>query len=143
MLSLGVACVVATHDDRLRPEIARAWGIALDRDAVRLEVCIRGDSDCRTLVNLRENGQLAVNVTRPTTYRSVQLKGRARVLGAPTDEQLRRAEEHLARFAAEAAEVGLPPALAPRLMGRLCAAITLEIEQIFDQSPGIGAGRQL
>ena len=143
MLTLGVACVVATHDDRLQPEIARAWGIALDSDAMRLEVCIRGESDCPTLVNLRENGQLAMNVRCPTTYRSVQFKGHARVLGAPTDKQLIGAREHLGRFAAEAAQVGLPPALAPRLMGRLCAAVALEIEHVFDQSPGVGAGRRL
>ena len=92
---------------------------------------------------LRESGQLAMNVTRPTTYRSVQFKGHAMMLGTPTHEQLTRAQEHLARFAAEAAQVGLPPALAPRLMGRLCAVVALEIEHVFDQSPGVGAGRRL
>lgn len=142
-LILGVACVVATRDDRLQPEIARAWGIELDRDAARLEVCIRGEPDCRTLANLRDNGQLAMNVTQPTTYRSLQFKGHATVLGPPTEEQLARAQEHLTRFSAEAVQVGVPVQLAPRWMGKLCAAIALDIEQVFDQTPGAGAGRRL
>jgi len=147
-LTLGVACVVATRDDRLQPEITRAWGIALDQDAARLEVCIRGEPDCRTLVNLRENGQLAMNVTRPTTDRSLQFKGRASVLGPPTNQQLARAQEHLARFAAGAAQVGVPPVLSPRWMGNLCAAIALDIVPavaehgltvMHGSSPSVGA----
>jgi hypothetical protein len=142
-LTLGVACVIATRDEQLRPEIARAFGIQLDREAARIEVCVRGEDDCRTLTNLRSNGRLAMNVTQPTTYLSLQFKGHATVLGPPTPEQLARAEAHLARFAAEAAQVGVPVPLAPRWMGELVAAIALDVEQVFDQTPGAGAGRRL
>src|SRR5262252_729834 len=101
-LTLGVACVVATRDEQLRPEIARAFGINLDRDAARIEVCVRGVHDSPTLQNLRRNGRMAMNITQPTTYLSLQFKGHATVLGPPTPEQLACAEAHLGRFAAEA-----------------------------------------
>ena len=115
-LTLGVACVVATRDEQLRPEIARAFGISLDREAGRIEVCVRGEPDCPTLANLRSNGRMAMNITRPTTYLSLQFKGHATVLGPPTPEQLARAEAHLGRFAAEAVQVGVPVPLASRWM---------------------------
>jgi Pyridoxamine 5'-phosphate oxidase len=142
-LTLGVACVVATRDEQLRPEITRGWGIQVDRSASRLQVCIRGESDCRTVANLRANGQMAMNITRPTTYLSLQFKGRATVLGPPTPEQLARAKEHLELFSAEAVQVGVPAPLALRFMGDLCAAVVLEVEHVFDQTPGTGAGRRL
>lgn len=142
-LTLGVACVIGTRDDRLHPEIARVWGPELDRDSGLVEVCVRGEPDCQTLVNLRSNGQVALNITRPTTYLSLQFKGHASVLGPPTPEHVARAQAHLGRFAAEASQVGVPIPLAPRFMGSLCAVISMQIEHIFDQTPGVGAGRRL
>jgi hypothetical protein len=142
-LTLGVACVVGTRDERLRPEIARAWGLELDRETGRLELCLRGEPGSRTVANLRGNGQLAVNITRPTTYLSLQFKGHGTVLGPPTSEHIARAEAHLTRFAAEAGQVGVPASLVPRFMGSLGAVIEMWIEHVFDQTPGAGAGRRL
>lgn len=65
-------------------------------------------------------------------------------LREPDRAQLERAERHLEAFTAEARRLGYPPDLVGRLYGPAdLLAVTLSIEEVFDQTPGPSAGKRL
>jgi hypothetical protein len=139
----GVAIVAATRDDDLRPEITRGWGPALSPDGCELRICLSAAPDSRTIANLERNGDVAATFTLPTTYRSIQIKGEVRALGEPTADDLARADEHLAAFVDEAAQVGVPRAIGSRFAERPFVAVTVAIRELYDQTPGARAGAAL
>jgi hypothetical protein len=65
--------------------------------------------------NLLDNQRIAVTLVTPTTYRSMQVKGRAQGGLALTADDLAVVERHRAAFVREVEAVGVPLALGPRL----------------------------
>jgi hypothetical protein len=143
VLGHGVTVIVATTDAQLRPHIARAWGPELTADR-HIGVCVEAPADSKTNQQLTNGAEIAVTLTRPSTYLSIQLKGVVLAVGAPTAFQLRRVDEHHAAFAAEAASVGVSTRLTPRLIDRgslIWARVA--VHDCFDQTPGVTAGARL
>jgi hypothetical protein len=143
LLQTGVSVMVGTRDGSLMPECTRAWGIhvATGRDTVTifLSETIAG----KTLDNLRENGMIAVSCTRPTDHITCQLKGRVRSI-----KPLRSVERDLSRrwhrdFMAELRAIGVPSKLSEAWIVEPTVAVEIAITDVFDQTPGPGAGRKV
>jgi hypothetical protein len=100
-------------------------------------------SSARTLADLASNGRIAVSFGDQTTFRAVQIKGRSLAVGEPDRAALERASEQFALFAAKAATLGVPPHLAQVLFTTDLVTITLVADEIFDQTPGPGAGKKV
>jgi hypothetical protein len=83
--------------------------------------------------NLRANGAIAVTCSRPSTYRTVQLKGVATELGDPTGGQLEAVQRHLDSFIREVETV----------LGADLLSVTFEVREVFEQTPGPKAGERL
>ena len=139
----GLAIVVATRDDELQPEIARGWGPEVAPGGTSVTLCVSVAPGSRTRANLQGNGAIAVTCSRPSTYRTVQLKGRAVDVREPGEEQLARARQHLAAFVEEVQQVGLRPDDARGFMEPELVAVTVEVRELFDQTPGQNAGARL
>jgi hypothetical protein len=143
LLSGGVATIVASRDEELRPEIARGWGIRISDDRSEATLCIEAAEGSPMRANLERNGALAVTCSLPTSYRTIQLKGEASDVRAPTPEQLADVARHADAFAREAEQVGLPLGTAQRLVDPGLAAVTLSVRELYDQTPGPNAGAAL
>jgi len=104
----GVAVTVATRDADLQPEVTRGWGPLVSADGRVVELLVDAASGSRTRANLEGNGAIAVGFGLPTVARAVQLKGRVEGIRAPHADELDRAERHLASFAAETEQIGIP-----------------------------------
>jgi hypothetical protein len=142
-LQAGVAVVTATRDDQLRPEIARAWGPELSPDGCSLRICVAAGAGSKMISNVERNGALSATFTLPTTYRSVQLKGTARDVAEPSADELARVARHIEAFVDQAEQVGVPRAIGTRFAEPPFMAVTIEIRELYDQTPGAGAGRPL
>ncbi|HEY1365501.1 MAG TPA: pyridoxamine 5'-phosphate oxidase family protein [Gaiellaceae bacterium] len=142
-LTGGVAAIVATRDDGLRPQIARAWGIRPSPDGARVTLCVEAAAGSRTGANLEANGAVAATFSLPTTYRTVQIKGEAVGIGEPTADQLAAVEEHVAAFSRESEQVGIAPGGGRRLLDLRLAAVTVAVREVYDQTPGPKAGTPL
>jgi hypothetical protein len=70
----------------------------------------------------------------------MQLKGVACDVADPAPEDLARAQVHLDAFVAEAQQVGVPPDGTRRLFGPSFVAVEVEVGEVYDQTPGPGAG---
>jgi hypothetical protein len=140
----GVAVGVATRDDELRPEFARAWGPEVSADGRSLRLCVATPEGSRMRANLGQNGAVAVGFSPPTIARAVQVKGVATAVGEPEAADLERVERHVRSFVAEAERIGAPTELSERLFVREgLVAVQLSIDEVFDQTPGPTAGRRL
>lgn len=140
----GVAVAVATRDESLVPAFTRGWGPAVSSDGRSLTLCVIAARGSQTRANLETNGAIALGFSPPPIARAVQLKGIAVSVGEPDAAALARAERHLDAFCAEAAKVGHPAELPRRLFQRAeLVAVTLSVDQVFDQSPGPNAGQAL
>jgi hypothetical protein len=140
----GVAVGVATRDDHLRPAFARAWGPHVSADLRSLTLCVSATEGSATRANLDANGAVAIGFCPPTTAKAVQLKGVAVVLGDPGVQDLEQVERHVGAFRAECARIGVPPEVANRICE--CSTwvlISVSIDEGFDQTPGLTAGRRL
>ncbi len=83
-------------------------------------------------------------VTDITNYRSIQWRGRAVDVGErATPGDLALADHAMGVFADACPLVGLDPALTWRLWPVELRPVVVEVDEVFDQTPGPEAGRAL
>ena len=139
----GVAVVVATRAQDLRPAITRAWGPQLADDGRRLTLCVEAPEGSATHANLTAGAAFAATLSRPSTYSTVQLKGPLLDCHAPVATDLERVAAHLDAFVLDAATVGLDPVIGRRMAGPGLLTVVMEVIERYDQTPGPGAGASL
>ena len=148
-LESGVSGVVGTRDAGLIPEVTRAWGLLVSKDRKSISLCAPLATSGRTLDNLAGNGQITVCCSLPTSYKTVQLKGRYIGSSDPSRADLAAVERHREAFGRLNEQVGMPrqgtETFWQRELEASPALIKLRFvpEQIFDQTPGPDAGSPL
>jgi len=139
----GVSVQVGTRNSAFVPEAVRALGARVEPDRTRVVVFVPSATGARTLQNLAENGRVAVCFSRMADHRTIQIKGRAED-SAPADEKTRaHVDRYRGEFAHNLAFLGLPPRLSYRVSSWPCHAVRLQVESIWVQTPGPGAGEAL
>lgn len=144
-----VSVVVGTRDSRLVPEITRAWGPRVYDDRQRLSLCVPLATSRKTLENVESNGEIAVTFSLPTNYRTIQLKSRHATAAEPDGADLAMVERHRDAFAGVNEPMGQPRQAVEALWraeietSAVMVKIVFLPEQVFDQTPGPGAGRNL
>jgi len=141
-LESGISVLVGSRDARLLPEVARAFGARVEAGGRELTVFVPVATAERTLANARENGRLAVCFSA-IDHRSYQVKGRMKGVRAADEDDRRSIERYRAALAHIYGTVGMPPRLTYRINHWPAHAVRLEVETIFLQTPGPGAGGAL
>jgi hypothetical protein len=138
-----VAIGVATHGAHRRPAFTRAWGPEVSGDGRTLRLCVDAPSGSATRANLEETAAVAVGFNPPTTARALQIKGVASSVRDAAPEELECAERHFVAFCVEGARVGVSEGLLKRIFAPPCdlVSVTVSIDEVFDQTPGAGAGQ--
>lgn len=142
----GLTIFVASRDRDLRPAATVACGCRVAPDRREVTIFLNGDRAAPVLDKLRATGVIAVNLSQPSTHRSLQLKGddAREVPVAPTDLELIAAYRE--RFAAELATYGYPEAFAHTFIpapNATLTAVAFTPSQAYDQTPGQHAGQPL
>jgi hypothetical protein len=134
-----VTVYIATRDSDLQPEAGFAWGprfVAKDE----IEVFVDREASAKLITNLRENRQVAVTVSNPITFRSVQFKGWCSDISEPAAEDAAWVERQRGMMTAALGARGLPAQIVRSFWSRDVIKLRLVIEKRFDQTPGPGAG---
>lgn len=142
LLDGGCTIYAATRTASLAPDHVMAYALRLE-SAAELSLFVAEATASRTLENLRDNGQIAVSVTRPSSDRSVQLKGELVRVVPATDEDRQFIERYRVHFLDEMERVGVPRAFTARLPWWPTVALRIGLRDIFLQTPGPDAGRRL
>jgi hypothetical protein len=144
LLESGCSISVATVDLDGAPHASRGYGLTVLPDGVHVRLLL--DAEDRTaLANLAGGGAVAVTGVAVPTLRAVQFKGTADEPAATSDAaDLARADRHLENFFADANRMeGTPIALLERLRPTAYAVCTITVAEVFNQTPGPGAGSPL
>lgn len=135
--------LVGTADERARPECTRAAGLRLDRSADRLTVFLPQNGAERTLANLAVNPRIAVTCSRMHDHRTYQLKGRVRAIAETTADDQAQQQRWLAAFIEQLAIIGTSRSTSRRWRLVPSVAVEIDVEEVFEQTPGPGAGRKV
>jgi len=133
----GVSILVGTRDEALRPEAGRGCG------AARILVLVPELTSARTCENAAATGRVAVTFSRPFDHRALQAKGSVIDVRAARDADRAVVDRYVASYVDQLYLVGIPRAVSRKLRCWPAMVIELEVEALFVQTPGIGAGRRL
>jgi hypothetical protein len=143
-----LSVLVGTRDSRLVPEITRGWGPRVSEDRRRISLCVPLATSGKTLDNLEANGEIAATFSLPTNYRTFQLKGGHATSADPDSMDLEAVERHRAAFVGVNERLGQPRRQVEAFWrseietSATLVKILFAPEQIFDQTPGPGAGKK-
>lgn len=135
--------MVGTRDASLMPECTRAWGIEVGADAGVITIFLSEAIAGKTIDNLRANRKIAVTCTRPTDHIACQLKGRVLSIKPATSAHRNASSRWHREFIAELRAIGVPSALGEAWIAEPTVAVDIAVTEVFDQTPGPGAGRKI
>ena len=143
LLQTGVSVVVGTRDAALMPECTRAWGIRVGADRRSVTIFLTQTISRQTLLNLKENGRIAISCTRPTDHVACQLKGQVRAI-RPADARDRKHSTNWHReFTDELIAIGVPATLCEAWITEPAVAVDVDVTDTFLQTPGPGTGERV
>ncbi len=139
-IGAGMSLVVGTVSRGAEPRVARAWASSIvATDPLRVRVLMSAD-DPEAVDNL-ETGNVSLTGTDVPTLQSAQLKGTVVLVEPATPADVERVATHTDAFFQAVLEIdGFPLSLMRRLLPHEVVAFEMVVNEMFDQSPGPGAG---
>jgi hypothetical protein len=143
LLESGCATFLGTVDGDGNPVAAHCMGIEVLDDGARVRVMVNAEEP-EVLADLADAGPVALGATDVSTFRSVQLKGRAEGIEPVTAADRIRVDRYVAGFFGAVHDTdGTDVELLRRLLPRELVALVMTVESVFDQTPGPQAGTSL
>ena len=135
--------IVGTVDADGLPDATRGWGVLVLDGGAQIRLLLAANAAV-TLRNLRSTGRIALTATNFRTFDSVQVKGIALAVEEATDADRARFEKFCADCVRTLHEIDdTPEALIGRFMPSGVVACIMTADELFDQTPGPGAGKCL
>jgi len=133
------AVVVGTRDAALVPSCVQAAGVWADASG-RLTVYIPEGTAEACLANIAANGAVAVVMEKVMTHRTVQVKGRCVKMRPARPDEREIVERCMGAFIDDVARAGAPRRILLKKNNWPCRAVTIEVAEVFEQTPGPRAG---
>lgn len=137
------AVAVSTRSNDLFPHGVRGWGPRVSTDGRSVEVFIDRPNSQQCVADLQDNGRIAACFVHIQTLQSLQLKGRCVEIGDPAAEDWAWIERHRAAFTNALADIGFVPEMVRNMWSTQVVKLRFVIEELFDQTPGPNAGREI
>ena len=144
-LESGCGLIVATVSGEGEPHAARAWGLDLLEPGppARMRLLLDPDDE-RTIAHAASRGAIAVTGANVLTLRSMQLKGRAVEVAVASPDDAARADRYIRAFYADVeATDRVPWERFEHFLPAGYVTCTIEVHDVFDQTPGPGAGARV
>jgi hypothetical protein len=139
-----IAIQVATRTEDLVPRSVRGFGVRFDAESNVLSVGVLDAQATEFLAALRSSNAIAVNLTHPVSIRGVQVKGPVLSIEEPSTEAAEAAAAYWSGFLKVVVTIGFEPEVCRGMFHSGAARwVTMRPVQMFDQTPGPGAGRRL
>lgn len=142
-----VGIIVAACDSSLQSSVAFAYGCRVAPDRSRVTITVLASQAEVLLADIRATARIAVNFARPTTSRSIQLKGHDARIEPVRAQDLAQVTAHTRAFTEELLPLReMSEAAMAALFGYTqedLVAISFSPCDGFSQTPGPGAGARL
>lgn len=146
LVQSGMSITVAGRDERLVPSIAKGAGCRVGDDGREVTVLVFAEAAEAVLRDIATNRLVAVVFSRPSTNRTVQLKGRDALCVPTQPADLALVRRQLALFAADLGRLGWNEDFVQAVFWHdptQLVAIRFTPDGAFAQTPGPGAGAAL
>jgi hypothetical protein len=145
LLHTPMTILIATADERLRPHFLRAYGVEIAADRGLVTVFAPEPVAAPTLANLAQRKAIALTIASMEDLTGVQLKGDVIAIKPGGDDANRAIDENQERVAAMMRRhIGEHHAeLWKQRVTRPVVAITFAVRDVFNQTPGKGAGARV
>jgi hypothetical protein len=145
LIARRVSIIVGSRDARHCPHLMRAVGCRLSQDLRRVTLLMPQGSSREVLDDLRDNGQIAVVFSEPSSNRTLQLKGGDAAVRPCEPGDAALAERYLEGFVDEIGQLGFAAEVAHTMLGHddELVAVQFTIDAAFEQTPGPTAGERL
>lgn len=138
-----VAVQLASCGAGLAPESVRGYGVRIDDQGALCLGLIDAQAP-KLLQAMLASRRVAVNLTHPLTFHGRQVKGPLLEIEEPSSDAADAARQYFARFVTLLAKIGLS---AEQCRGMFFSGptrwIRMQPAELFDQTPGPGAGAAL
>ncbi len=139
----AAALVLGTVSADGRPHGCRAWSATPDAVGETLRVVIDADDE-RLLANLRAGSRVALTSANVVTLASLQVKGSVRAVEEMTALDHATRERRTDLFLGDISETDrVPREILDALVPERFLVCVVEVDEIYDQTPGPKAGRVL
>ena len=142
-LEPGLSVVVGSVDAQNIPSCCRAIAISSADGLATVTVYVPVATSQETIQNIATTKRLAITASNPPDHRTTQLKG------TTIEARLARDDEHsflrgrLDAFVDVLEKFGFPRGLARRFAYWPAFAVTIRVDEIFEQTPGPQAGHRI
>jgi hypothetical protein len=141
-----VAINVGGRDADNVPALVRALGCRVSPDRRRVTVFLSVPRSRTLLDDIRDNGRIAVVMSRPSTHQTIQLKGTDAATAPLEDGDRALMAAYQDSFVQELIELGYLETFARAVVSGQSdeiVAVTFTPVEAFVQTPGPGAGQRL
>lgn len=139
----GLSINVGTRDSELEPDGGIAWAARVHDDRAQITIYLHQDAAEPMVRNLRAHPEIAVLFERPTSHRGCQVKGRFVSTRPVKPTERAEVERQIECFVTDLEGIGIPRAMASGSEIWPCVAIQMRATELFEQTPGPGAGEPL
>ncbi len=142
-LEAGTTVLIGSVDERNTPSCCRAIALASEDDLATATVYVPLAVSQQTIQNLATTKRIAVVASHPIDHGSIQLKGTTTEVRLAKDDEAPFVRSRLEGLAEVLHNIGVPRRLVRSAAYWPAFAVTLRVEQIFEQTPGPNAGSRL
>jgi hypothetical protein len=142
-LEPGLSVIVGAADAQGVPSCCRGYAIRSDDDLQTLTVYVPVATSHDVIRSLAISKRLAVASTQTVDHSATQVKGTAIETRLAREDEAAFVSERQDAFADALVVFGVPRRLARTLVHWPAFAVTIRVEEIYEQTPGPKAGTRL
>lgn len=139
----AVGIHLGTRNRELEPNGVRAVAVSVEPDGTHLVVYLAKVAAERVLADLESNGQAAVSFGRPVDERACQVKGVFVGARDAREDERPGIRAQWESFLANLEQIGIGRVTYGEWVVWPCTAVRLEVQALFNQTPGPGTGNPL
>lgn len=139
----GLSINIGTQNGKLEPNGAIAWAAQVHNDRSQVTLYLHREAAKAMLRNLRVHPGIAVLFEKPTSHRACQVKGRFVSTRPAKAPERAKVESQMDGFISDLEGIGIPRGMLSELEIWPCVAIQMRATELFEQTPGPGAGEPL
>jgi hypothetical protein len=133
---------VGSCDGNMIPMARQCWGVDIKATDV-ISIYVVAAQFEPMLKNFQHHGRITVALTDPNDHTSYQMKGQFLKARAMAEDEAGLQQQYRVKLANVISTLGYPKEIAERYAHHADLAIEIEVEQIFNQTPGPGAGKEI
>jgi len=142
-LEPGLSILVGVADAHSMPTCCRGYALRSTDELETVTVYLPVATSHETIQALAMTGRLAIAATHPADHSATQLKGVAMDTRLSREDEAAFVRERIRAYADVLDAFGVPKRLSGSIVYLPAFAVTMRVEEIYEQTPGPKAGSRL